>query len=132
MDETWKCPNCGFLDGRNVTFQETCEFCGSDVSLSGTVPGLEVEIRRLTKELAVLREKLEHSELNWLNALEEVKDLRKKLEGIRIELKNIEWVDSAGYYNPATGRCLKCHCDSNYGHAPHCAIAMLVAALKEG
>ena len=94
MDETWKCPNCGFLDGRNVTFQETCEFCGSDVSLSGTVPGLEVEIRRLTKELAVLREKLEHSELNWLNALEEVKDVRAKCiqyeEALQYVLNTVE------------------------------------------
>jgi len=25
----WHCPNCGFLDPREVTFEETCSHCGT-------------------------------------------------------------------------------------------------------
>ena len=57
MDETWKCPKCGFLDGIHVKFDETCEYCGSCVTASEAAPALE-------DQLEALRAKLEKAETN--------------------------------------------------------------------
>ena len=30
-EKGWSCPNCGVIDGANVTFREHCEMCGAKV-----------------------------------------------------------------------------------------------------
>ena len=60
MDETWKCPNCGFIAGTHVKFDETCEHCGSGVTASEAVEGLEAANLRLTAQVEKYEEVLNH------------------------------------------------------------------------
>ena len=86
MDETWKCPKCGFIPGTHVKFDETCEHCGSGVTPSEAVEGLEAANLRLTAQVekyqtalreiekgegAFSRDPLEHAE----NTIDNMKDI---------------------------------------------------------
>ena len=60
MAETWKCPNCGFIAGTHVKFDETCEYCGSGVTPSEAAPALEDQLEALRAKCERYKEALQY------------------------------------------------------------------------
>jgi uncharacterized protein (DUF983 family) len=49
----WSCPNCGILDRQDVTYEETCDHCGAEVTAIETAT-VHTRLRRAEVAAIVL------------------------------------------------------------------------------